>query len=269
MKTLKYFLLSLTLVLALAVTGFGQSATTQTTLNGAITSTTGTTFVVASVTGFSASTQTQEYDLFVDGEFMKVQAVNTTAVSVTVTRAIRGTRATTHPTGALVWFGVAGSLGPFVNQTPYPGSACTATQYTRLPLVNWQSGEISYCTGSVWNSWGTNRQSIDRVPYTGVADTAYTAKLTDYIIAYTSLSAARTVTLPAATGLIGKVIIIRNESTIASNTIWVTSTSNIDTIASGKGIYGTSTAAALGTNGGLAAVGIGRFYSNGSAWFSW
>ena len=50
---------------------------------------------------------------------------------------------------------------------------------------------------------------LNRTP---VADTNYTALASDYIIAYTSLSATRTLTLPNALCVAGKVLDIVDES---------------------------------------------------------
>ena len=85
------------------------------------------------------------------------------------------------------------------------------------------------------------------------ATLAYTAKITDYIIAYTGLTAARTVTLQTSNaGLRNKVIIIKDESGNGTLSIWA-------------GTFDGSGA----TPAVLTAYGAKRLYSNGSAWFSW
>lgn len=200
---------------------------------------------------------------------MQVNTTPTVASRVSVTRHVKQTPGQTHASSSVVYYGPAQAfVGGYPGRVFYAGS-CTAANTGYQPLIDVINGLLGVCNASSQWMWTQIApMAAVSVNYTAVNDAAYTAKITDYIIAYTALSAARTVTLPAATGLPGKIVIIRNESSIASNTIWVASASNIDTIATGKGIYGTGTAAASGTNGGLAAVGVGRFYSNGTAWFS-
>ena len=57
---------------------------------------------------------------------------------------------------------------------------------------------------------------------TAVADTNYTATASDYIIAYTSLSASRTITLPTAICTNGKVLDIVDESGNANSSRTIT-----------------------------------------------
>jgi hypothetical protein len=90
-----------------------------------------------------------------------------------------------------------------------------------------------------------------------VSDAPYTVLITDYLIAYTSLTAGRTVTLPTAVGVISQVYIIKDESGgAATNNISIATSSS-------KTIDGASTKV-INTN-----YGVARVYSNGSNWFTY
>ncbi|HSX08187.1 MAG TPA: right-handed parallel beta-helix repeat-containing protein [Candidatus Saccharimonadales bacterium] len=92
--------------------------------------------------------------------------------------------------------------------------------------------------------------------HTVVADANYTPLATDSVIAYGSLTAARTVTLPSAVGAAGRIYIIKDESGAAgSNNITVSTTG-------GQTIDNTASKL-LNTN-----YGFLRLYSNGVNWFS-
>ncbi len=86
----------------------------------------------------------------------------------------------------------------------------------------------------------------------GVADANYTATAADEIVALTSLTAARTITLPSAGSLpAGKQLIIKDESGSCSGSNTITVAGTID----GATNYVLSSAyASL------------RLYSNGTAW---
>lgn len=90
---------------------------------------------------------------------------------------------------------------------------------------------------------------------TAVSNVNYTVSTSDHIIAYTSLSAARTVTLPDASLVSGVTFVIKDESGSA-------------------GTYAINIVTASGVIDGLSsktlnvAYGSLRFYSNGSNWFS-
>lgn len=93
-----------------------------------------------------------------------------------------------------------------------------------------------------------------------VSDVAYTCDGTEDIVAYTSLTAARTVTLPSAASYPpGKVLTVKDESGSAFNftrfiSVTAPSSGAIDGLAQSLGI--------LGRNGSL------QFYSNGTSWFT-
>lgn len=140
MKTLNAVLSLFCVALALAVPSWGATAIGHTTLSAAITSTSTTTVVVASATGITANSTA----LFIDSEYMSVNAVNGTTLSVT-----RQGRSSTHASGALVWFAVPNA---FKTVTPagYPAGSCSRTTELYLPWINVASGVISDCLGGVW-----------------------------------------------------------------------------------------------------------------------
>lgn len=89
--------------------------------------------------------------------------------------------------------------------------------------------------------------------FTNVANLDYTAKADDNIIIYTSLSASRTVTLPSAIGLKGKILVIKDMAGSADVNNIVIDPYNTETIegASSKSIstvYGKITLLSLGTS---------------------
>lgn len=134
------FALSLFVALALALPAWGATVISRTTLSAAISSTSTNTVVVASATGITANVTA----LFIDAEYMTVNSVNGTTLSVT-----RQGRATTHASGALVW------LGPpiaFKAAVPpgFPAGSCSRTTELYLPYVNVVDGTISDCLGGVW-----------------------------------------------------------------------------------------------------------------------
>jgi hypothetical protein len=96
-----------------------------------------------------------------------------------------------------------------------------------------------------------------KVHRTTVADAAYTAQHADYIIAYTSLSATRTVSLPAAaTAGAGRVYIIKDESGGAA-------TNNIVIDPSGAETIDAASTISITVN-----YGVLRIYCSGSNWFT-
>lgn len=148
MNKLKTLVIGLALLLWPAF-GFAQTTVTQTTLSAAITTTNGTLVTVASATGISASSNTQTYWIVVDQEAMQVTAVSGT--NLTVIRGIGGSRAHTHASSAIVYFGPSGSTSgsPFVAVDPPLGS-CTSANETYSLRINTQNGRIWQCTNSSW-----------------------------------------------------------------------------------------------------------------------
>ena len=91
---------------------------------------------------------------------------------------------------------------------------------------------------------------------TTVADAVYTAKTTDYLIAYTTLTAGRTITGPAAPVPVGFTLVIKDEAgaATANNLTFAPASGNID---------GAGTKAVVTANYGFAKV-----YFNGTNWFT-
>lgn len=233
MNTLKTLSLVLALVLLSVLGAEAQTATTQTILSAAVSSGnpgSNGCITVASTTGFSASTQTQTYYAWFDGELMKVQTVNTSSGAVCGTRGYIKTRSTAHPTAAVVFFGLAGASSdgigyPFTANSPNPGASCTATKFGYLPIINYTDGTLWNClpvpatgTGTSqtiqynkWIAFNFMQWSYGH-PTVNVNDAAYTATLADEFVIMTRLTAARTITLPPITGVLGKTMIVKNNT---------------------------------------------------------
>ena len=96
-------------------------------------------------------------------------------------------------------------------------------------------------------------QPVARV---AVADVAYAATTSDTLIAYTSITAARVVTLLAASTVPGRQLVVKDESGLASGTLTITVTPASGTI---------DGAASKVVN---TAYGVLRVYSNGTNWFT-
>jgi hypothetical protein len=85
----------------------------------------------------------------------------------------------------------------------------------KMPNLVSQSDMANYkpvvadANGNVFKMAGWNLPQINRTP---VSDAGYSALASDYLIAYTALSAARTVTLPAAATMTNRVMVIKDES---------------------------------------------------------
>lgn len=259
-------LLVLTVILALAPSSFAQTATVQTVLSAAVTSLTSTAFQVVSATGITGPTTAPFGYVFVDNELARVVSVSGTTLTVARTGAM-GSHVSTHLTGAPVYWGLDGA-SPFVTRDPKYGvttgsGQCTAANYRFLPIINVQNGNIWQCD-STTTRWGLvnlspmTAMAFKRKP---VSDAAVTLTLADIgVVAYTTISAARTVTLPAITNIDGVWFIITEENSNlqAAQTITVTGV-NGQLIGPGS-----LTNATITTNGGTL-----RLYSANSLWHTW
>jgi len=145
---MKKLLLSISLVLGLAGSALAQTALTATTLSTAIADSKGKILTVASATGITApAAATNPFNsptatvLFIDGEELFVQAINST--TVTVIRGYNSTAANPHINGAMV---LAGPPQAFV--TYDPSGACTNGQGAFLysPVVNVRTGNQWLCS---------------------------------------------------------------------------------------------------------------------------
>lgn len=149
MKNLKtIFLIALSLVV---VPAFGQTILTNTTLSSAVTSSSTRTFILASATGVSApsaSDNTKATFLYVDRELVSVTGVNGT--SITVVRGSGGTTAAPHASSAVV-FVIPAYQATWIGQPPPQGS-CTRSNEIILPRIYPTQGVFSDCLGGQWVS---------------------------------------------------------------------------------------------------------------------
>ena len=268
-------------VLALLIAGppqiaEAQTATTQTTLNADLAGGSANNQVVLlSTTGITASTASAQTFLYIAGEQMQIQAVNTTSNVATVKRAIRGL-AMPHLATEVVWFGTPGTWtsnngntsGVFVGNTPV--GRCTRAGDQFLPVINPNTGDISDCilsppvgtptaaNGTVarWSSFNITQQ-VQARPYKklAVSATTYTALLSDQTIGYNT-NVNGTITLPALTGFVGKEYFIQQEITGTQSLTIATS--------AGQTING---AASIIIGGSTSFTGI-RIYTDGVNWFA-
>ncbi len=163
MKKIINILTLAVVLLAASLPAFSQASTqpTFTTLSAAMADERTTRMTVTSATGFTASTGSLDYFVFIDREFMKITAVSGT--TITVSRGQAQTSATTHKSGAYAFVGTAASSagpatgqtsgGPFI-QTPMYG-ACTFSLYPILPLIqvnaSARGGQAMYnCNNGTW-----------------------------------------------------------------------------------------------------------------------
>ncbi len=159
MRKLFNILMLAVVLMVVSTTAFAQVQPTFTTLSSAIGTERTARFSVTSATGWVASTNTADFDAFIDHELFRVTAVSGTVI--TATRGQSATNQTPHKSGATVFFGQAGSGqapgttgGPFI-QTAMVG-ACTPSAYPFNPVIQvnaavprLQQG-MYYCNGSQW-----------------------------------------------------------------------------------------------------------------------
>jgi hypothetical protein len=94
--------------------------------------------------------------------------------------------------------------------------------------------------------------ALGRTPKTG----NYTVLTTDRRICFTALAAAAAVTLPAASTMSGKSILVKDEAGAAA-------THNITVSVASSGTIDGAASSVISTN-----YGLGRYYSNGTQWFT-
>ncbi|WP_205511905.1 hypothetical protein [Longitalea arenae] len=129
----------------------------------------------------------------------------------------------------------------------------------KMPNILSKSDTVNYkpvaidANGNVVKMAGWNLTQLNR---TAVNDAGYSVLSSDYLIAYTALTAARTVTLPSASGMTNKVLIIKDESGAAA-------TYNITVNVSAGGTIDGAASKVISTNYGLI-----ELYSNGLHWFT-
>jgi hypothetical protein len=169
-----------------ACLAFPQTTMTSTTLSVALNAT-DTTLSVASATGISAPSGTQQVRtiLFADKEALAVLAVSGT--NITVQRGYEGSRISSHASGATVY------VGPPDYYFHYdPAGSCTSTAEVVLPRVVIPTGNVWTCTSSQWTlsslaegttglhvgaaetgvtaaEYGTARQHVTKLTFTNLA----------------------------------------------------------------------------------------------------
>lgn len=126
-----------------------------------------------------------------------------------------------------------------------------ATQRVRIPTL--QVPGVSSFSGNL--STGSGLQLAKR---RAVADQSLTLNTSDFIVAMTSISAARTWTLPSASAFSGGWLRFKDESGSASGANTITALG-----AGGNTVDGAASVVAIN-----AAYGHQDFYSNGSNWFT-
>lgn len=119
------------LVAALFLTAapvLAQSVLTSTTLASAISDTSSTSMVIASATGWTASSASTEFGAVIDGEYVRVRSISGTTIGIS--RGQSGTRAFSHVSGAIVYFGPAIAF-----QSYTPSGQCTRTNQLYVPWI--------------------------------------------------------------------------------------------------------------------------------------
>ena len=188
MKNLKTLLIAL-LFLAPALNA--QTIVTWTTLGAAVDTMPGSTnfapavragqqtFVkVASTTGITApstSDNTKDTTLVIDQEWMRVLAVNTTTLIVTVQRGASGTRAASHANSATVAV-LQTSLTTYF-RNPAQG-ACTRGNEPMLPRIDPVTSIVSDCNNNQWvngDAFTLQRLLNNLMQQPSPGGTAYTA----------------------------------------------------------------------------------------------
>lgn len=163
---MKKLILSLFL-LGLTASAFGQGAAiTQTTLSAKVDSSS-TFVVVASATGITAN---NTY-LYVDGELLIVQSVNSTTLNVV--RGQGGTNAAAHANAAPVFVGPATAF--IVTPAPNPQGACTRSNSPYLPVIDVRTATFFDCLGGQWVAGQTVRATPFRLQIPDTGGTAYTS----------------------------------------------------------------------------------------------
>jgi len=129
----------------------------------------------------------------------------------------------------------------------------------KLPNINSKSDTASYKpvvvdgNGNVFKMSAWNTPQLTR---TAVNDAGYSALTSDYLIAFTSLTAPRTITLPAASDMNNHILIVKDECGAAG-------TNNITINVTAGGSIDGASSKVINSNYGFIEV-----YSNGSQWFT-
>lgn len=162
MQTLLKVFAVVALMVGFASTSQAQVVLSNTTLSGAITSESATSFVLASASASSQATvgaPAAGNCLYVEHEMMQITAISSTRV--TVIRGTGGTAANKHPTSAVVF---TGACSNFKASDPEKSAglsalkACTTASMGVRPWINVITGDVWLCKSSVWTA--TNAKVI-------------------------------------------------------------------------------------------------------------
>ena len=207
MNALKVLFLAVALALS-AIPGWAQTTTTTTTITEPLTNTNGTSVVVASATGITASTASAQRFVLVDRELMQVRTVSGT--TLTVMRGVGGTAATEHADNANLIFGPAGTWNPATGSArgvfvtgAAPIGTCTAGESEYLPVFHVPTAGQYDCLSSEW------RPLVDRFTAALIFEGA-TNNASETTLTITEPTADRTVTIPDQTG---NVLLFANANT--------------------------------------------------------
>lgn len=252
MKTL--FLLAFACVLG--IPAHGQANTLyNTTLSAAVKSSDQSVCLTSTTNLVTPSATAVGSVLMVDREAMQVVGP-LLGSCFPVLRGLNGSPTQAHATGIWVWFG---DPTWFINKevgTEQWGASCTAAAIYASPIINTRSGNWEVCDSTsriaYAGPWGTGGNLPSAV--TNILTGAYSAKATDTIIVYTTLTATSLVTLPAASALPGKMYIIKNAATTSQTGVNIT-VATVD----GSATFACETATAYGAC---------QIVSNGTVWYS-
>jgi hypothetical protein len=140
-----------TMLLALLAAPLAAQST-STTLAAALTNASDQNMVIASATGWTATSTSAVTFALIDREVVGVRAL--TGTNVSITRGLFSTRATGHPNGTKVYFIPAGSLAltsrDRAGACTTAGSADESQNASIVPVLNPSSGHAYTCLNSTW-----------------------------------------------------------------------------------------------------------------------
>lgn len=194
--------------------------------------------------------------VYVGGEAIQCTGVdpNNQKHMTQISRGYSGTKATPHSNGAFVVMGA-----PAQFSTDFRNGSVLSSSNPPLssPQIDLLTGQIYALSGNTSGEYQAANLFVPEglnLAITPVADVAYTVLITDCIVQYTSLTAARVVTLPAANR------VPRGHAVIIKDGVGTAGADNITVTATIDG----------GANKVINAnYGIVRVYSDGTAWFTW
>jgi hypothetical protein len=158
MKIFRIVSLMALIAVGLASTAQAQTFAGTTTLSAAMTSTQ-TTMVVASATGFAAG----KY-VYIDAEVVQIaSSYSGSGTTIPIQRGQNGTAAAAHATSERVIVGVGMH---FQQSNPFYGAACTPgqAQAAYLPWINVPDGLVWMCVSNAWRATSTSIITYNSIP---------------------------------------------------------------------------------------------------------